>query len=113
MLTPEIVNWFALPVPVGLVPAVVTVPPVKEMLGVPLKPVPALVIVIPVTVPLVPPDNTAVAVAPFPPVMATVGAAEYTVVPPLIVKLSVVTPKVAVAVAPEPAPLKLTVGAVE
>ena len=98
-----------------MVPAVVTVPPVKEMLGVPLKPVPALVMVIPVTVPLVPPDNTAVAVAvaPFPPVMATVGAAEYTVVPPLIVKLAAVTPKDAVAVAPEPVPLMVIVGAVE
>ena len=68
----------ALPVPVGLVPAVVTVPPEKAIVGALLKLLPALVMVIPITVPEVPPLRTAVAVAPVPPpaVMATVGAAE-------------------------------------
>ena len=79
------------------------------MVGVPLKPIPAPVIVIPVTKP---PVNVAVAVAPFPPAMATVGAVEYVVVPELIVKLAAVTPREAVAVAPEPVPMITTVGAV-
>ena len=70
----------ALPVPVGLVPAVVMVPPEKVMVGAVVKPVPAfaVVMVIPVTVPEVPPERTAVAAAPLPPppLIATVGAAE-------------------------------------
>ena len=63
----------ALPRPIGLVPAEVTVPPEKEMVGVPLKPIPALVTLIPETVPLV---KIAVATAPLPPPMVTVGATE-------------------------------------
>ena len=101
----------ALPVPLGLVPAVVTVPPLKAMAGAVVKPVPAFVIVMPLTTP---PVSTAVAVAPVPPppLMATVGAAEYTVVPPLIVKLAALTPSVAVAAAPVPLPVMVTVGRV-
>ena len=63
---------------------------------------PALVTSIPVTRPLL---STAVAVAPLPPppVIVTVGATEYVVMPPAIVKLAALSPpKVAVAVAVVP-----------
>ena len=62
----------------------------------------------PETMPLV---RVAVAVAPVPPppVMVTVGAMEYSVVPPAMVKLAALRPKVATAVA---FPLRMTSGTV-
>ena len=68
----------ALPVPLGLVPAVVTVPPLKAMVGAEVKLLPGLVIVTPVTVPEVPLLKIAVAVAPAPPPpeIVTIGGAE-------------------------------------
>src|SRR5262245_3122598 len=103
MVTLATVKFVALPVPVGFVPAVVTVPPLKAIVGVVVKPLPELLMVMPDTTP---PVRTAVPVAPEPPPpeMVTVGAAEYTVVPPLMVKLATVTPRLAVAVAPVPPP---------
>lgn len=99
----------ALPVPVGTLPTVLTVPPLKEMLGAEVYPEPALVIVMEVTAPLV---KFAVAVAPEPPppLMVTVGATEYRCAFDTMVKLAAVSPMLAVAVAPVPPPPPLMVG---